>query len=175
MTQSMQYFLRRFVWLSLSIVIFIAPRISLAQFHHTDANSSLELMPLHIGDAAILAEIADTARHRQIGLMHRRFMPEHRGMLFVFKEPQTLCFWMRNTLIPLSIAYLDEHAKVIDIFDMQPLDESSVCSTAPAQFALEVNQGWFEHHQVKVGDQLQQGQWQDTEDAEKAWRQQTSH
>ena len=77
MTQSMQYFLRRFVWLSLSIVIFIAPRISLAQFHHTDANSSLELMPLHIGDAAILAEIADTARHRQIGLMHRRFMPEH--------------------------------------------------------------------------------------------------
>lgn len=166
----MLYFLQLFFGLSLSIVIFITPSASLAQFRNSEVNTSLELMPFRLADTTILVEIADTNRSRQIGLMHRQFMPEHRGMLFVFAEPQQLCFWMRNTLIPLSIAYLDDNAKVIDIFNMQPLDESSVCSTAPAQFALEVNQGWFERHQVKVGDQLTSGDWGDTEEAEKVWQ-----
>ena len=169
----MLYFLQLFFGLSLSIVIFITPSASLAQFRNSEVNTSLELMPFRLADTTVLAEIADTNRSRQIGLMHRQFMPEHRGMLFVFAEPQQLCFWMRNTLIPLSIAYLDENAKVIDIFDMQPLDENSVCSSSPAQFALEVNQGWFERNHVQVGDPLTSGHWRDTEDAEKALQRRT--
>ena len=164
----MPYFRQIFLGLSLSIISFITPNESLAQVQSQTANTNLELRPLRIGGVPLLAEVADTNRSRQLGLMHRQFLAEHRAMLFVFSEPQSLCFWMRNTQIPLSIAYIDEHAKVIDIFDMQPLDENSICSSTPAQFALEVNQGWFERHQVQVGDLLQPGEWHDTEAAEKA-------
>ncbi|NLA51663.1 MAG: DUF192 domain-containing protein [Alcaligenaceae bacterium] len=164
----MPYFRQIFLGLSLSIISFITPNESLAQVQSQTANTTLELKPLRIGGVPLLAEVADTNRSRQRGLMHRPFLAEHRAMLFVFSEPQQLCFWMRNTLIPLSIAYIDEHAKVIDIFDMQPLDENSICSSSPTQFALEVNQGWFERHKVQVGDLLQSGDWRDTEAAERA-------
>lgn len=167
----MRYFLQLCFGLSLSIVAFIAPSTSLAQALKSSPDSPLELRSLRIAQTPVLVEVADTNRSRQTGLMHRQFMAEHRGMLFVFSEPQALCFWMRNTLIPLSIAYIDEHAKVIDIFDMTPLDERSICSSAPAQFALEVNQGWFERNHIKVGDLLQDGQSHDTEEAEKALQQ----
>ena len=164
----MRYFLKLLLVSSFTVASLLSSKASLAQLPSFNQVDTLEVKPLRLGKASVLAEIADTGRSRQRGLMYREFMPEHRGMLFVFSSPEPLCFWMRNTLIPLSIAYLDENAKVIDIFDMQPLDESSVCSTAPAQFALEVNQGWFERNQVKIGDQLQAGEWQDTEQAEKA-------
>lgn len=170
----MRYFRQLFLGLvfsSLSIVNFIAPNTVHAQVLNHGQVPPLKLMPLRIAETSLLVEIADTDRSRQIGLMHRKFMAEHRGMLFVFPQPKPLCFWMRNTHIPLSIAYLDEYAKVIEIFDMQPLDERSICSSVPAQFALEVNQGWFKRHQVKVGDRLQSGEWQDTIDAEKALQQ----
>lgn len=167
----MRYFFQILIAIGLCLGILIAPNTSSAQLikseQSTDPDSSLELAPLRLAGIPILVEIADTPRSRQRGLMHRHFMAEHRGMLFVFSKSQELCFWMRNTSIPLSIAYIDENAKVIDMFDMQPLDERSICSTAPALFALEVNQGWFERHNIKTGDQLEAGKWQDTEKSEK--------
>lgn len=84
--------------------------------------------------------------------MHRTVMPENHGMLFVFEQPAQYCFWMRNTLIPLTVAFLDEDGKVADLADMQPRDERSHCPSRPVRHALEMNQGWFEAHGVKVGD-----------------------
>lgn len=97
-------------------------------------------------------EVADTDAERQRGLMERTALGENRGMLFVFEDERTLSFWMKNTLIPLSVAYIDSEGRIIDIQDMQPLDETSHPSAEPAQYALEVNQGYFAEHGVEVGD-----------------------
>ncbi len=97
-------------------------------------------------------EIADTDAERQRGLMERTALGENRGMLFIFEGEQTLSFWMKNTLIPLSVAYLDSEGRIVDIQDMLPLDETPHPSAEPAQYALEVNQGFFEEHGVEVGD-----------------------
>ena len=75
-------------------------------------------------------------------------------MLFVFSKDQVLSFWMRNTYLPLSIAYLDASGEIVDIQDMQPLDETAHPSAKPARYALEVNQGWFKRHSVLVGQQI---------------------
>jgi uncharacterized membrane protein (UPF0127 family) len=102
-------------------------------------------------------EIADTDAERQTGLMGRNILPENAGMLFVFEGAQTLSFWMRDTLIPLSIAYIDAEGRIVDIQDMQPLDDvpPHYVSAEPAQYALEVNQGFFEERGVMVGDTVE--------------------
>ncbi len=114
----------------------------------TIINSVGERMPVQV-------EIADTDAERQQGLMGRTALAEDAGMLFVFGREQQLSFWMKNTLIPLSIAYIDAQGRIVDIQDMQPLDETSHPSAAPAQFALEVNQGFFAEHGIEVGNVLQ--------------------
>jgi uncharacterized membrane protein (UPF0127 family) len=101
----------------------------------------------------VRAEIADEAAEQQRGLMERTELAEDAGMLFVFPGERPLSFWMKNTLIPLSIAYIDGDGGIVDIQDMQPLDETSHPSAAPAQYALEVNQGFFEERGVQVGDE----------------------
>jgi uncharacterized membrane protein (UPF0127 family) len=105
-------------------------------------------------EVEVSVEIADTDAERQRGLMERTALDEERGMLFVFEEEQELSFWMRNTLIPLSIAYIDSDGRIVDIQDMEPLDESGHPSAEPAQYALEVNQGFFEERGVEVGDRV---------------------
>jgi uncharacterized membrane protein (UPF0127 family) len=100
-------------------------------------------------------EIADDYAERQRGLMERTELAENAGMLFVFDREQQLSFWMRNTLIPLSIAYIDAEEQIIDIQDMQPLDETSHPSAEPAMYALEVNQGFFDEHGVGVGNEVE--------------------
>jgi uncharacterized membrane protein (UPF0127 family) len=99
-------------------------------------------------------EIADTDAERQTGLMGRTVLPEDAGMLFVFEGEQALSFWMRDTLIPLSIAYIDAQGRIVDIQDMEPLDDvpPHYVSAEPARYALEVNQGFFEERGVTVGD-----------------------
>ncbi len=96
-------------------------------------------------------EIADTDEERQTGLMGRTALPEDAGMLFVFGAEQQLSFWMKDTLIPLSIAFIDSEGRIVDIQDMQPLDEAPHPSAAPAQYALEVNQGFFGARGIQVG------------------------
>jgi uncharacterized membrane protein (UPF0127 family) len=102
-------------------------------------------------------EVADTDVERQMGLMGQTVLPENAGMLFVFEGEQTLSFWMRDTLIPLSIAYIDAEGRIVDIQGMQPLDDAPphYVSAEPAQYALEVNQGFFEEWGVDVGDTVE--------------------
>jgi uncharacterized membrane protein (UPF0127 family) len=105
----------------------------------------------------VRAEIADNAFEHARGLMYRTALAEDRGMLFVFEREQKLSFWMKNTVIPLSIAFIDSDGRIVDIQDMKPLDDEppSYVSTEPAQYALEVNRGFFEERGVDVGDRVE--------------------
>ena len=102
----------------------------------------------------VRVEIADEPAEQSQGLMNRTALGEDRGMLFVFDSEATLSFWMRNTLIPLSVAYIDSEGRIVDIQKMEPLDDEppQYVSAKPAQYALEVNQGFFEERGVEVGD-----------------------
>jgi uncharacterized membrane protein (UPF0127 family) len=112
------------------------------------------LYPLSLGAETLYVEIADTAAERQEGLMYRRTLEADRGMLFIFESSRMLSFWMRNTYIDLSIAYIADDGTIIDILDMYALDETSVPSSAPARFALEVNKGTFDRLGVYPGDRI---------------------
>jgi uncharacterized protein len=105
----------------------------------------------------VRVEVADDLTEQAKGLMDRTTLGENRGMLFVYPEERELSFWMKNTLIPLSIAFIDSERRIIDIQDMKPLDDEppSYVSAEPAQYALEVNQGFFERRGVKVGDRVE--------------------
>lgn len=115
----------------------------------------LPTMLLEGGGQQIEAEIARDETTRQQGLMHRTVMPDNHGMLFVFDRPAQYCFWMKDTLIPLSIAFLDDDGRVVDVTDMQPRDERSHCPKRPVRLALEMNRGWFAAHHVRPGTQIQ--------------------
>ncbi len=103
----------------------------------------LRLVELFAGMHRIEAELAASPESRQIGMMQRTIMPPQRGMLFVFPESEKHCMWMRNTLLPLSVAFLDEKGRIINIDDMQPRTENNHCAVKPARYALEMNLGWF--------------------------------
>jgi uncharacterized protein len=109
---------------------------------------------LTVGMHRIQAQVAAAPGERQIGLMFRREMPMHEGMLFVFEQPSPQCFWMRNTFIPLSIAFLADDGTVVNIEEMQPQSDASHCSERPVRFALEMNQGWFAKRGVKPGTRI---------------------
>lgn len=106
---------------------------------------------LNAGLYVIHAEVVDTPETRARGLMYRKSMPDNRGMLFVFSFTERQCFWMKNTLIPLSIAFLDDHGVIVNIADMQPQTEDNHCSEQPVRYALEVNQGWFAKRHIRPG------------------------
>lgn len=111
-------------------------------------------VPVQIGNATYNLEVAATNRARQNGLMNRKSMPDDHGMAFVFTEPQELRFYMRNTLIPLDILYLDAQARVVSIKQMQPLDETSIPSEGLSRYAIELNQGQAARCGVKPGDTI---------------------
>ena len=102
----------------------------------------------------VRVEVATTTAEKQRGLMGRTALSEDAGMLFVFDREQQLSFWMKDTLIPLSIAYINDSGRIVDIQDMQPLDETPHLSAEPAKYALEVNQGFFNEHGVEVGNKV---------------------
>lgn len=109
---------------------------------------------LQAGRQQISVQLAETPLQRQIGLMHRRQMPKHEGMLFVFEQPAVQCFWMRNTLIPLTAAFVADDGSIVNLADMQPLQETSHCSAKPVRYVLEMNQGWFKQRNLKAGARL---------------------
>jgi len=117
----------------------------------TGAAAEMGRLELTAGFHRIEAEVAYTDPDRQQGLMNRRSMGQNQGMLFVFPFPARHCMWMRNTLIPLSVAFLDEQGRIINIRDMQPQTENSHCADQDARFALEMNQGWFSQRGLKAG------------------------
>ena len=115
------------------------------------AAAELPAVQLSTGMHLIRAEVANTMGTRMEGLMHRKSMPQGSGMVFVFDENATHCMWMKNTLIPLSVAFIDEAGAIINIADMQPHSEQSHCATRPARYALEMEQGWFAKRGIKPG------------------------
>lgn len=111
----------------------------------------LPLVELFAGMHRIEAEVAATPESRQTGMMLRTVMAPQRGMLFVFPEAANQCMWMRNTLLPLSVAFLDEKGRIINVEDMQPKTDANHCSAKPARFALEMNLGWFRSRGLSAG------------------------
>jgi uncharacterized protein len=119
-----------------------------------DAAQKLPAIRLNAGMHIIQAEVAQTPAQRSIGLMHRPTMGPNEGMLFVFEQPSPQCFWMKNTLLPLSIAFLADDGTVVNIEDMKPQSLESHCSSKPVRFALEMNVGWFVKRGVKPGSKI---------------------
>ena len=100
------------------------------------------------------AQVASTPQQRETGLMHRQSMPAHEGMLFVFEEPHVQCFWMKNTLLPLTAAFVADDGTIVNLADMKPQTETSHCSSQPVRYVLEMNQGWFAKRGLKPGSKL---------------------
>lgn len=100
------------------------------------------------------AQVAASPQERQTGLMHRKDMPQHEGMLFVFEQPAQQCFWMKNTLLPLTAAFVDDDGTIVNLADMKPQTLDSHCSAKPVRYVLEMNQGWFAKKNIKAGAKL---------------------
>ena len=115
----------------------------------------LPTIKLSAGIYVIQAEVAGTTATRSQGLMRRKAMAQGAGMLFVFDESAGHCMWMKNTLIPLSVAFIDERGQIVNIADMQPLDETTHCASRPVRYALEMNQGWFKKRGIAPGTPIQ--------------------
>ena len=114
----------------------------------------LPRVTLSAGMHQIQAQVAANPEQRAIGLMHRKDMPTNEGMLFIFEQPATQCFWMKNTLLPLTAAFLADDGTVVNLAYMQPLSLQSHCSTQPVRYVLEMHQGWFARRGVTAGFKL---------------------
>lgn len=116
--------------------------------------SALPVIPLTAGMYAIQAEVAASPEARERGLMYRKTMPANAGMLFVFDEKAGHCFWMKNTNLPLSIAFLADDGSIVNIEDMAPQSEDNHCPRAAVRYALEMNKGWFAQKGIKPGAKI---------------------
>jgi uncharacterized membrane protein (UPF0127 family) len=123
--------------------------------HFARAAAALPTVTLAINGHKIVAEVASTPDDRATGLMNRFSLQPDRGMLFVFEHPQPLSFWMKNTYIPLSIAFLDASGRILNIEDMAPQTETTHWSQGAALYALEMRRGWFRERGIKAGDRVQ--------------------
>lgn len=119
------------------------------------ARAEMPEITLRMGTHALTAEVANTDSQRAVGLMHRRMLPENRGMLFVFPDVALHAMWMMNTYVPLSVAFLDRDGIIINIADMQPHTQTTHGAVRPAKYALEANQGWFRKRGIKPGDKVE--------------------
>jgi uncharacterized membrane protein (UPF0127 family) len=123
-------------------------------FAQTSAQPRLDTITLSAGMQNIRAEVARTPQQMMVGMMFRDAMGTHEGMLFAYDYPSIQCFWMKNTLLPLSIAFIADDGSIVNIADMQPHSESRHCSKQPVRFALEMNQGWFAKRNIQAGFKL---------------------
>jgi hypothetical protein len=129
-------------------VIAISPHFAGAQ------SQPLPRIQINAGIHLIDAEVAASYATRAQGLMYRKLLGANEGMLFVFPRDEPLCMWMRNTYVPLSVAFMDRDGVILNIEDMQPQTDESHCAVAPARYALEMNQGWFAKRGVKAGTKI---------------------
>lgn len=109
---------------------------------------------LQAGMYQLDVQLALTPDQRQTGLMYRSEMPQHEGMLFVFEQPAQQCFWMKNTLLALTAAFVADDGTIVNLADMQPQTTDSHCSARPVRYVLEMNQGWFAKKSIKAGYKL---------------------
>lgn len=117
--------------------------------------TQLPRVQLRAGMHIIDAQLAMTPQQRNTGLMWRASMPQHEGMLFVFERPGTQCFWMKNTLLPLTAAFIADDGMIVNMADMTPQTTDSHCSSQPVRYVLEMNQGWFSKRGIQAGDRLE--------------------
>lgn len=115
---------------------------------------NLPRVTLNAGMHLIQAQVAQDFEQRQIGLMWRKEMPQNEGMLFVFEQASEQCFWMRNTLLPLTAAFVADDGTIVNLVDMKPQSDDSHCSKKPVRFVLEMNQGWFAKRNIQAGFKL---------------------
>ena len=138
----------------------IAPKLAIALAFVCGAASAqqptqFQVISLTAGMHVIRAEVAAREAERQQGVMFREKMGPNEGMVFLFEAPAGVCMWMKNTLIPLSVAFIDENGKIINIEDMQSQTTDSHCAKKPVKYALEMNQGWFKQRNVKPGSTIE--------------------
>jgi len=132
-----------------------AAALAAISFVPSAVRAQLPEVELNAGIHVVRAEVANTDATRRRGLMERTHLEANQGMLFVFDAPSRLCMWMKNTLIPLSVAFIDEKGAVINIADMAPQTETSHCAARPARYALEMSQGWFARKGIAAGARIQ--------------------
>ena len=116
---------------------------------------NLPRVALSAGMHQIDAQVALNSEQRQAGLMFRKDMPQHEGMIFVFEQPAKQCFWMKNTLLPLTAAFVADDGTIVNLVDMKPHSLDGHCSDKPVRYVLEMNQGWFAKKGIKAGSKLQ--------------------
>jgi uncharacterized membrane protein (UPF0127 family) len=132
-----------------------APRPATNSFHLSQAQPRLRTIKLYVGPHEITAEVALTRTEVATGMMFRKTMEENEGMLFVFAFPHRASFYMKNTLLPLSVAYIDEEGNILEIHDLKPLDETPVeARSDQVQYVLEMKQDWFKRHGITTGAYL---------------------
>lgn len=124
--------------------------LSVAQAQ-SEAQPPLPTIQLNAGLYVIKAEVAQTFSQQSMGMMHREKMGANDGMLFIWAESSKRCMWMRNTLLPLSVAFIDDKGVVLNVEDMKPQTEDSHCSKGDAKYALEMNLGWFKAKRLQPG------------------------
>ncbi len=127
------------------------PALSQAQ---GEPQTRLARMKLGAGMHLIDTQLAQTPEQRQIGLMWRKDLPQNEGMLFVFEQASSQCFWMRNTLTALTAAFVEDDGTIVNLEDMKPQTDDAHCSSKPVRFVLEMNQGWFKKRGIQAGFKL---------------------
>ena len=135
----------------LAAAALLAPGWTLAQ---QVPQLDLQRVKLSAGMHVIDAQVALTPEQREIGLMQRKDMPQHEGMIFIFEQPSQQCFWMKNTLLPLTAAFVADDGTIVNLADMKPQTLESHCSTQPVRYVLEMNKGWFAKKGIKAGSKL---------------------
>ena len=135
---------------SFALAFALAASLAMAQ----EPQMNLPRVKLAAGMHQIDAQVAATPDQRMTGLMHRKEMPQHEGMLFVFDYASQQCFWMKNTLLPLSIAFIADDGTIVNIDEMKARTEESHCSEKPVRYVLEMNKGWFAKKGIKAGARL---------------------
>jgi uncharacterized membrane protein (UPF0127 family) len=140
-------------WAAAALALILAC-FTLPATAQTGPQPRLRTIDLQAGMHIIKAELAITPEQQATGMMFRKEMGTNEGMLFVNEEPGLRCFWMRNTLVPLSIAFIADDGSIVNIADMEPRSEKSHCSARPVRYALEMNLGWFARRGLKAGSRL---------------------
>ena len=133
-----------------TLLLVVAALAAQPAFPQDAPQTGLPRVKLAAGMHQITAQVAQTPEQRQIGLMFRKVMPQFEGMLFVFEQPNQQCFWMKNTLLPLTAAFVADDGTIVNLVDMKPQSTDSHCSAKPVRYVLEMNQGWFERKGIKA-------------------------
>lgn len=140
--------LKKIILVFLCLLPFTAPAMA------ESTGMNFPVTTLKAGKHLIRAEVASTEAQREQGLMFRRELPKNNGMLFVFDRPARLCMWMKNTALPLSVAFIDANGTILNIEKMEPFTLDSHCSKGWIRYALEMNKNWFAKNGIKAGSKI---------------------